>query len=189
MDEQARKSLMKGVAAGAGIAAALYLATRNRTDYSYRGKVALITGGSRGLGLVMARMLAREGARLVLCARDEEELAQAREELAASGTEVLAHPCDVGSREQVEALVGAARERFGPVDVLINNAGMIQVGPMELMTEADYEQAMRVHFWGPLYTTLAVLPDMRERRAGRIVNVSSIGGKVAVPHLLPYVAS
>jgi short-subunit dehydrogenase len=77
-------------------------------------------------------------------------------------------------------------ESLGPIDVLINNAGIIQVGPAELMTIEDYEEAMRVHFWGPLYTTLATLPNMRQRRWGRIVNVSSIGGKVSVPHLIPY---
>src|SRR5262249_29078614 len=71
----------------------------------------------------------------------------------------------------------------------VNNAGIIQVGPMETMTLADYQEAMRVHYWGPLYTALAVLPQMKQRRAGRIVNITSIGGKVAVPHLLPYVGS
>jgi short-subunit dehydrogenase len=73
--------------------------------------------------------------------------------------------------------------------VLINNAGTIAVGPMETMTVADYEEAMKTHFWGPLYFTLAALPHLRARGGGRIVNVSSIGGKVAVPHLLPYSAS
>ncbi|HKY04409.1 MAG TPA: SDR family NAD(P)-dependent oxidoreductase, partial [Blastocatellia bacterium] len=74
-------------------------------------------------------------------------------------------------------------------DVLINNAGVIEVGPMDVMTAGDYEEAMRTHFWGPLYTTLAVLPAMRSRSEGRIVNISSIGGKISVPHLLPYSAS
>jgi short-subunit dehydrogenase len=75
------------------------------------------------------------------------------------------------------------------VDILINNAGVIQVGPMEEMTAEDYENALRVHFWGPLFTTLGVLPEMRRRRAGRIVNIASIGGKISIPHLLPYSAS
>jgi short-subunit dehydrogenase len=79
--------------------------------------------------------------------------------------------------------------RLGPVQVLINNAGSIQVGPVDVMTLEDYEHALRIHFWAPLYTTLAVLPEMRRRREGRIVNITSIGGKIAVPHLLPYGAS
>jgi short-subunit dehydrogenase len=86
-------------------------------------------------------------------------------------------------------MVRIVRDHFGRIDVLINNAGVIEVGPMEVMTVEDYEEAMKTHFWGPLYTTLAVLPEMRERRGGRIVNVASIGGKISVPHLLPYSAS
>jgi short-subunit dehydrogenase len=78
---------------------------------------------------------------------------------------------------------------MGPIDVLINNAGIIQVGPMESMTVDDYAEAMRTNFFGPLHTTLAVLPSMRRRMSGRIVNISSLGGKVATPHLLPYCAS
>jgi NAD(P)-dependent dehydrogenase (short-subunit alcohol dehydrogenase family) len=161
----------------------------NRRGFAFQGKVVLITGGSRGLGLVMARQLAREGARLAICARDADELERAREELTSMGAEVLALTCDVTERTQVEAAVRMIVERLGPVDVLINNAGVIQVGPMELMTTADYDEAMRTHFWGPLFMTLAVLPEMRVRRAGRIVNIASIGGKISVPHLLPYSAS
>jgi short-subunit dehydrogenase len=71
----------------------------------------------------------------------------------------------------------------------VNNAGMITVGPMEVMTMEDYEEALRLHFWAPLYTTLAVLPEMRQRGEGRIINIASIGGKISVPHLLPYCAS
>jgi NAD(P)-dependent dehydrogenase (short-subunit alcohol dehydrogenase family) len=157
--------------------------------FELKDRVVLVTGGSRGLGLVLARELLREGARVAICARDEGELARARQELEASGTEVLALTCDVTERDQVEEMLAQVRERLGPVDVLINNAGIIQVGPMEEMTAADYELALRVHFWGPLYTTLGVLPEMRRRRAGRIVNVASVGGKISVPHLLPYSTS
>jgi len=85
--------------------------------------------------------------------------------------------------------VRVSADHYGGVDVLINNAGVIQVGPVEVMTLADYEEAMKTHFWGPLYATLAVLPSMRRRGRGRIVNISSIGGKIGVPHLVPYSAS
>jgi len=79
--------------------------------------------------------------------------------------------------------------RFGSIDVLVNNAGVIQVGPLEVMTHEDFELAMQAHFWGPLNTIMAVLPSMRQKKTARIVNISSIGGKVSVPHLVPYSAS
>jgi short-subunit dehydrogenase len=77
-------------------------------------------------------------------------------------------------------------QRVGLIDVLVNNAGLIRVGPFAAMTLDDFQQTMDVMFWGPLHTTLAVLPSMRERKQGSIVNIVSIGGKVGVPHLLPY---
>src|SRR5204863_2185868 len=77
----------------------------------------------------------------------------------------------------------------GAIDVLVDNAGIIQVGPLETMTQEDFRRAMNTHFWGPLNTTLAVLPEMRRRKTGRIVNISSIGGKISIPHLVPYSAS
>lgn len=158
-------------------------------QYNLSGKTVLITGGSRGLGLVMARELVRLGVRLAICARDPEELERARTDLAGRGADVLAVECDVTNKAQVDEMVQTIGDHFGSIDVLINNAGIITVGPMELMTLEDYEQAMQTHFWASLYTTLAVLPEMRQRRSGRIVNISSIGGKVSAPHLLPYSAS
>jgi NAD(P)-dependent dehydrogenase (short-subunit alcohol dehydrogenase family) len=172
-----------------GAAALARRAIRSRRVFELTGKVALVTGGSRGLGLVLARELVRAGARVAICARDEGELARARDQLEPSGARVLALTCDITDRDQVEEALAQVREQLGPVDVLINNAGTIQVGPMDVMTLADYETALRVHFWGPLFTTLGVVPEMRRRRAGRIVNIASVGGKLSVPHLLPYCAS
>jgi short-subunit dehydrogenase len=151
--------------------------------------VAVVSGGSRGLGLVLARELVAEGARVAICARDEPDLARARAELAGASPEVVAIACDVTRQDQVDSMLRQVREQLGPVDILINNAGTIQVGPMDEMTVEDYDQALRAHFWAPLYTTLGVLPDMRRRRSGRIVNIASIGGKISVPHLLPYSTS
>ena len=102
------------------------------------------------------------------------------------GAGVLALECDVSDQAQVERMFDAAVHHFGRVDILVNNAGVIQVGPFESMTVADFEQAMRIMFWGTVYPTMAVLPHMTGRGDGRIVNITSIGGKVAVPHLLPY---
>src|SRR5262249_22498190 len=103
--------------------------------------------------------------------------------------ELLAAPADIRARYEAERAIAMAVERFGGVDVLINNAGVIQVGPLDHMKLADYEDAMLTHFWGPLYTMMAAIPHMRRTGAGRIVNISSIGGKIAVPHLVPYSAS
>jgi NAD(P)-dependent dehydrogenase (short-subunit alcohol dehydrogenase family) len=176
-------------AAGVGALFAARALARRLSGYDLRGKTVLITGGSRGLGLVMARELAGEGAQLAICARDEAELERARADLNKRGARVIAVPCDVTDRAQVNEMVSVVGDHYGQIDVLVNNAGVIQVGPLEVMTLEDYEEAMRVHFWGPLYTTLAVLPEMRRRRDGRIVNISSIGGKISVPHLVPYSAS
>jgi NAD(P)-dependent dehydrogenase (short-subunit alcohol dehydrogenase family) len=155
---------------------------RSSRRIDFHGRSVVITGGSRGLGLLIARQLAAEGARLTLAARDQAELDRAREELAAQGADVTAVVCDVGIREDAERLIQDAISRTGTIDVLINNAGIIQVGPLEHMTHEDFEQAMAVHFWGPLHTILAAIPAMRRHGAGRIVNISSIGGKIGVPH-------
>ncbi len=182
------KDIIKLAALGAGTYV-LKSAFNRLFEYDLKDKTVLITGGSRGLGLVMAREFAREGARLVLCARDQEELEQARLDLESRGAEVMVVPCDVTNQQDVKSMIAAVYPRFGAVDVLVNNAGVIQVGPLEVMTHEDFELAMRAHFWGPLNTIFAVLPSMRARKTGRIVNISSIGGKVSVPHLVPYSAS
>lgn len=175
--------------AGAGLVAAARKA-RRRPPIDFRNRVVVITGGSRGLGLLMARELAGEGARLVILARDAEELDLARRELAAlGGQRVLALPCDISNRDDCRWAIEAAAERFGRLDVLVNNAGIVQVGPLENLTVEDFEEAMGVHLWGPLHLTMAALPHLRKQGGGRIVNISSIGGKVAIPHMIPYVAS
>ncbi len=158
--------------------------------FSFEGKSVLVTGGSRGLGLEMGRLLVESGARLAICARDAKELEIARAELQRdSQSEVLAIAGDVRNQADVQSIVALVEERFGSLDVLINNAGVIEVGPLDSMTLDDFREAMDTHFWGPLYTTLAALPGMRRRRWGRIVNIASVGGKRAVPHMLPYDAS
>jgi NAD(P)-dependent dehydrogenase (short-subunit alcohol dehydrogenase family) len=173
---------------GAGLVAA-YALTHGRRRYDLRGRTALITGGSRGLGLLLARELARHGARVAICGRDPATLDRAREDLQRRGATVVAPPCDVAIRRDVDTLVAGVRNRLGPVDVLINNAGIISVGPVEVMGVEDFQDAMATNFWGPLHAILAVLPEMRRRGEGRIVNIASIGGKIAVPHLTPYSAS
>jgi len=174
--------------AGLAIGGAWVLA-RRLGGICLAGKVALITGGSRGLGLVLARTMGQRGMRVVICARDEEELERARASLAAEGIDATALPCDVTDEEGVAGLVADIEENIGPVDVLVNNAGIIQLGPSEAMRLDDYRRAMDVMFWGALNTAEAVLPRMRARRRGTMVNVTSIGAAVGIPHLAPYIAS
>jgi NAD(P)-dependent dehydrogenase (short-subunit alcohol dehydrogenase family) len=171
-----------------GLAAA-YVMTHRPRRYEFRDRTVLITGGSRGLGLILARQLGHAGARVAICGRDAPTLERARVDLQARGIRALAVPCDVTVREEVDALVDRVTRELGPIDLLINNAGIITVGPAETMTPEDFEQAMATNFWGPLNAILAVLPSMRRRGEGRIANIASIGGKVSVPHLLPYSAS
>jgi short-subunit dehydrogenase len=160
---------------------------------SLRGKVALITGSSRGLGLAIALELASKGARLVLTSRHLDELERAKARLLATGKitpeNVFVLSADVSVVSDIRRLVAAATAHFGQIDVVVNNAGIILVGPVESQTLANYQQAMDTNFSGALHTTLAVLPQMLARGDGAIVNIASIGGKVAFPHLLPYVAS
>ncbi len=157
-----------------------------RPRFSLKGKAVLITGGSRGLGLCLAHEFANRGARIAISARDGDALRRATESLRRQGAEVLAIESDVSLREEAEFAVGEVRRRWGHIDVLVNNAGTICVGPMQSMTIDDYRNSINTHFWGPYFTTMAALPDMQRRRQGRVVNISSIGGKISVPHLLPY---
>ena len=158
-------------------------------SFSFASKACLITGGSRGLGLIMARRICAEGGRVALLARDVDELNRAQAELAARGGDVAVVPCDLLDRAQIEKAIRTVMRHFGSIDVLINNAGIIEVGPLEHMTREDFERAMQLHLWAPFTLMWELIPHMRQRGGGRIVNVTSIGGKIAVPHLAAYCAS
>jgi short-subunit dehydrogenase len=150
------------------------------------GEVAIVTGASRGLGLELARELARRSARLVICARDQEALDRAATLLRAAGAEVTAVACDLSDVTAARRLLDAAIRAYGRVDIIVNNAGIIQVGPVHDTRPEDFETAMRTMALAPVELTLAALPLMRRQGHGRIVNITSVGGKVSVPHLLPY---
>jgi NAD(P)-dependent dehydrogenase (short-subunit alcohol dehydrogenase family) len=162
---------------------------RHRRKWDLQGRTVLVTGGSRGLGFLVARELLREGAGVAICARDADTLARAQQQLREDGGPVLAIPCDVTVREDMERVVARVIEELGPIHALVNNAGTITVGPLDSMRLADFHDAMDTNLWGALNAILAVVPDMQRRHAGRIVNIASIGGKLAVPHLLPYSGS
>ncbi len=167
------------LSAGAMLLAARYVQRRLR-HYDLPGKTALITGGSRGLGLVLAREFGKGGCKVAICSRGPAELDRAEADLKERGIRVLPVLCDVTSPEMAESAVAEIRHRFGPVDILVNNAGTIAVGPSEVMTAQDYQDSLNVHFWGPYHLTQAVLPDMKQRQHGRIVNISSFGGMISV---------
>jgi NAD(P)-dependent dehydrogenase (short-subunit alcohol dehydrogenase family) len=178
----------KGIAATvAGSFAAYALYRQLRPNYRLKNKVVMISGGSRGLGLALAREFSRRGARLAICGRNATALRAAVDSLAGHG-EAFGFTCDIRDQEQAQRFVAATHERYGRIDVVVNNAGTISVGPLSAMSLADYRDAMDTHFWGPLYLTLAALGELRQTR-GRIVNIASIGGIISVPHLLPYNAS
>jgi NAD(P)-dependent dehydrogenase (short-subunit alcohol dehydrogenase family) len=177
------------VLAGALLGAWLAIRVIRTSRYSVRDKVAVITGGSRGLGLVLARHICAQGGSVALIARDPDELARAKADLAPRGSAVLTIECDLLDARQIQSAVRQIIDRFGKIDILINNAGIIEVGPLENMTREDFDRAMRLHFWAPFELIAQVVPEMRIWGGGRIVNVSSVGGKVAVPHLAPYSVS
>src|SRR5438034_9793780 len=157
--------------------------------YSLLNKVALITGGSRGLGLVLARQICEAGGKVALIARDPGELARAKADLAPRGGVVFTIQCDLLDAAQIQSAVRQIIDRLGKIDILINNAGIIEVGPLEHMSHEDFERAMQLHGWAAFEVISQIVPEMRTWGGGRIVNISSIGGKVAVPHLAPYSAS
>jgi NAD(P)-dependent dehydrogenase (short-subunit alcohol dehydrogenase family) len=176
-----------GVAALGVVVVAGALARRGHGGDSLVGEVALVTGGSRGLGYLLARELLSRGCRVVICGRDEETLERAVARLGEEvGGEIVGWPCDVGDAAAVERLVGRILTRFGRIDTVINNAGIVQVGPLETLTLRDFRRTMDADYWGAVHTTLATLPHMRRRGTGRIVNITSIAAHVAVPHLASY---
>ncbi|MBX3441565.1 MAG: SDR family oxidoreductase [Planctomyces sp.] len=182
-----RGARIAGATAIAWLAARTCLRSLRTIDL--RGRVVVITGGSRGLGLTLARQCVREGARVAICGRGADDLERGASQLRSLGGAVASQVCDVGDPQQVSEFVAHVRDAFGHIDVLINNAGMIQVGPLETMTLNDFEDALATHYWGPVHMVQATLPEMRRRHSGRIVNIVSIGGEIAVPHLVPYCAS
>jgi NAD(P)-dependent dehydrogenase (short-subunit alcohol dehydrogenase family) len=180
--------LLTRVGTVAALATVGYALVQRARRWDLRGRTVLVTGGSRGLGLSIARELAGAGARVAICGRDEATLDRARCELERHGL-VVALCCDMRVKDDVDRLVKEVSARLGPIDALVNNAGLITVGPVEAMEVQDFADAMDTNFWGPLHAIRAVLPEMRRRRTGRIVNIASIGGMIAMPHLLPYSAS
>ena len=139
--------------------------------------------GSSGLGLSLAHRFGKAGIKLVLAARSKDDLESARRQLLGEGSvvreeDVLLVVCDVSDKHQASHLIGAALDTFRRLDILINNAGIIEVGPAENQSVKVYEKAMATDFFGAVYTTYAALPFFLAQRCGSIVNISSVGGKI-----------
>src|SRR5438128_2416903 len=140
-----RAAAALGVGAAASFFAA-YGGVKQAFRYQLDGRVIVITGGSRSLGLAMARQFLRRGAKVALLGRDPETLERARQLLAGKGT-VFVRPCDVSNAEQIRAAITDIRQKLGEIDVLVNNAGTITVGPMDSMTADEYRESLEIFFW------------------------------------------
>jgi short-subunit dehydrogenase len=199
MNNRPRAAAGLALLAGAGLAcsgalAATAVAGALRRTRRLQNKVVLITGGSRGLGLALAEEFGRRGAKLAIAARDADELERARAALSKrlgrkASRDIFVFPADLRKPDEAEQLIQQTTAHFGRIDILVNNAGVITVGPIENQNVQDFRDVMDSNFFSGLHCTLSVLPQMLARRAGTIVNITSIGGKIAVPHMLPYTAS
>ena len=175
------RTILWTLTGGAGLIATRLIAHQRR-EIDWTGRTVLVTGGSRGLGLELARQLIDAGANVAICARDRQDLARARRILkrrakhVGQKVKVLALPCDVTQPAQVKKTVATVTKTIGPIDGLINNAGIIQVGPLSEMEQREYEEAINTHYWGPWHTIQAVLPGMRERGARDASSMSLLSG-------------
>lgn len=179
-------TMMKGAAIALAVGQAASAIARASRGMRLDGKTALVCGASRGLGRAIAIELARRGCRVAICARSEKDLEHVRAELASMGATVHAESCDLRSAAQVESLVANVTASLGPIDVLVPVAATISGGPLESMTLSDFDESMESIFKTSLHAALAVIPSMRARRSGTIAFITSIGGKIGVPHLVPY---
>lgn len=176
------------VAAGLGLAAASVVLLAKSERASFRGASVVITGGSRGLGLALAKELVKEDALVTLLARDTQELERARQILLfdnpAARVQIIS--CDITQEHDLSKALDEAIGLWGSIDMLINNAGSILVGPFDTLKREDFEAQMNLHLYAVIKASQWVIPHFRRRRRGRIVNICSLGGKVAVPHMIPY---
>ncbi|AFY00557.1 SDR family NAD(P)-dependent oxidoreductase [Bdellovibrio bacteriovorus] len=180
------KKIITGFATGFVSALLLRKIRTQIRSRSFKGAVVLVSGGSRGLGLLIAKEFCRAGASVALTARDGNELRRAQNILQLDSPQALVHTfvCDCRIPLDVEQTVAQVVHTFGKVDVLVNNAGIISSSPLEHVTEADYEDSLAVHFWGPYHFIEHCLPVMN--KGSRIVNIASIGGLIPIPHRAAY---
>jgi short-subunit dehydrogenase len=186
-----RRSQNRWIPMGLAFGSAALLTSSFRKNFSLDGHRVLITGGSRGLGLSLAWNLLERGAKVTLVARDYAELARGRELLLRDfpGADIFIISCDITQERSLHSSLSQAIEHMGGVDLLVNNAGAIMVGPFETMKAEDFRSQIEIHLMAPLNAIQYMLPRFIEQGGGRVLNICSLGGKVAVPHMLPYDAS
>lgn len=156
---------------------------------SLENRGAVITGGGRGIGAATARALARAGARVVVSARSSEQIEAVESELRQAGLEAWSVACDVTDPDQVRALAAQSRQLVGPVQILVNNAGVASSAPLKHLALEEWNRLLTVNATGPYLCTQAFLPGMLETGWGRVVNVASIAGKIGAPYIAGYCAS
>lgn len=173
------------------VAAAGFYFSSLENHFDYRGKTVFITGGSRGLGLSLAWNLLAKGSAVMLAARDEKELERAKEILLKDypNGRVFTTVCDVTDAGQLAKSIDEGIDKMDGIDLLINNAGSILVGPFSSMEQEDFEAQMKLHLYAPIAATQLIFAHFKMRGAGRILNICSAGGKVAIPHMIAYDAS
>jgi len=152
-------------------------------------KNALLTGGSKGLGVYIARALAKEGVNLLLTARSVDALEEARKEVLSHNVRAEVIQADLTDTSQIERLARESEEKFGPIDILVNNAGMEISSPFEKFSPEDIQKMMFLNLTAPMLLSRELLPGMMERKRGHIVNVSSLAGKTGFPNETPYATS
>src|SRR5258708_2597207 len=152
-------------------------------------KVALVTGGGRGIGRAIALAFAREGANCIVAARTTSQVESVAEEIRAMGRESVALQCDVSSRESVSKMVDDAIKQFDRIDILVNNAGIAKSQPLTKMTDDFWQEIINVNLTGTFLCTQAVISGMIKRQSGRIINIASITAKQGMPYISAYTAS
>lgn len=153
------------------------------------GRVAIVTGGSRGIGLAVASLLAEDGAAVVVSGRDAGRLARASNEIEALGGTVLGVVADAASRADVDRLVDTAKERFSRIDILVNNAGMTRDGLLLRMKDADWDEVLQVNLRGAFLALRAVAKAMVRQKSGRIINIASTAGAMGNAGQVNYAAA
>lgn len=154
-----------------------------------KDKVAIVTGGGRGIGKEIALLFAKEGAKLAISARSLDQVAEVAKEIESSGGQALAIAADVSNQNDVQKMVDRTIEKFGKTDILVNNAGINNVGPFVTFEADRWREVIEINLTGVFYCTRAVVPHLLENGWGRIINIASRSGKIGIPFQTAYCAS